>query len=305
MKKAVIVLAHQLPEQVNIFLQQLIQDEQTDVYVHVNKLCEDIIPLLIKHKRVFITKNNVKIHWGDDGVLRAILLLYKEILQSKKTYEYVLIVSGQDLLVKNDIDSFLTKNKGIAFVEYKNINIKEQNSFNRAKLLYKWPYIFRQLYNNKFNPIRILRSLYCRLGSIGLLPKKKINYDVKNIIFYHDLFWNALPFEIVKYINDFLNDDPNFFDIFKNAFAPDETFFTTIIMNSKFKNRIKLVDNVSHSLTYINKTINNHPPILTMADVSKIEESGMFFARKFDYRVDKEVIEYFKNKIINSEGKRE
>ncbi len=44
MKKAVIVLVHQLPEQVNIFLEQLLVDKETDIYVHVNKLYENIIP---------------------------------------------------------------------------------------------------------------------------------------------------------------------------------------------------------------------------------------------------------------------
>ena len=56
MKKAVILIAHKNPSQINIFLEQLIADGSTDVYIHINKINEDILPCIIDNQHIFIYK---------------------------------------------------------------------------------------------------------------------------------------------------------------------------------------------------------------------------------------------------------
>lgn len=300
MKKAFILVAHQLPEQVNILINQLITDGETDIYVHVDKKAEDKIKsLIISGDHVFFIHNNVSINWGENGLLKATLNSYREILATGQQYKYVLMVTGQDLLIRDGLDDFLEKSNGRAYIDCDNDKPEYYNRFKKAMLLHPWPKVFLNRYDFKLNPIKVLRAL--RLRTYMLFPnlnRKKLSFDVNNMQFYYDKVWHAFPIEIVKYIIEFLDDHPDFWDIYENSFMADEGFFTTVIENSPFKDRIIFENGRCKSITFNKKAVNNHPPILTMDDINEILNShNTFFARKFDIRVDKEVIEYFGNSI--------
>jgi hypothetical protein len=98
----------------------------------------------------------------------------------------------------------------------------------------------------------------------------------------------------------FLEDNPWFYRAYVDSLAPDRMFFNTLAVNSPFRDRVV---NKTHTFEYWGETYknNNHPVIFTKDNIDEIENSDCFFARKFDSRVDREVIEYFLNKIIKSE----
>ena len=82
-------------------------------------------------------------------------------------------------------------------------------------------------------------------------------------------------------------------DAFKKSLCGDEVFFQTIIMNSKFKNRIyrlNEVDDNHMALRYIDwKTGPEYPRLLDENDFEKIKEdknSDCIFARKFNENLD-------------------
>lgn len=300
MKKAFIILAHQMPEQLNLFLEQLLQDKDTDIFIHVNALCKDIISSIMVSDRIFISEKNIPIHWGSDEILKAVLIMYQEVIDRNEPYGYVIVCTGQDLLIREDLDSYLTQYDGRIFIESK----RADQGFARAKLFHKWPDIYRRKYDFKLHPIRIARSLRFRaLMRFPYFYKKPVFSNGTNIIFYYDMFWHVFPFKVVQYINEYLYSHNEFMEIYTNAIIPEENFFTTLLMNSPYSSQISFVDGKSDSLTYIKGCKNNHPPILTKQDIPLIENSGYFFARKFDMRVDKEVIDYFHNKIVKGKNK--
>ena len=300
MKKAFILVAHQLPEQVNILIHQLISDGETDVFVHVDKKVEATIKDKIeKGNHIFFIKNNVSINWGENGLLRATLNSYREILATGNDYKYVFMVTGQDLLVKDGLDEYLEKNNGRAFIDCDNDRPKYYDRFKRAMLLHPWPKVFLKRYDFKLNPIKILRALRLRTYMIfPWLNMKKLSFNVDAIQFYYDKVWHAFPIDIVKYIITFLDENPSFWEIYENSFMADEGFFTTVIRNSPYRDCIVFENQKCHSITFNKKAVNNHPPILTMEDVKEIElAESCYFARKFDSRIDNKVIEYFGNTI--------
>lgn len=295
MKKAFIILAHQLPEQLNIFTEQILSDPESEVFIHINKLCENIIPQIKVDDRIHICKNNVEIYWGDDGILRAILNSYKEVLQSPKEFEYVFVCTGQDLLVKTDIDNYLALYPNKVIIEEQQADGDFYHRYIRGRLLYKWPVLYRRKYDFRYHPLRIMRALHYRLTLMGWpIMRKKIEYDTSHMVFYKDWFWCAVPIDIVKYINDFIECNPKYMTIYKDAYIPEEGFITTLLKNGGLGDRL-----VSLSTTYIKPMRNNHPPILKIDDIDAIECSGCLFARKFDMRVDSIVIEYFRSKFKN------
>ena len=305
MKKAIIIMAHQKPEQINIFLKQLLFDKETYIFIHVNKLCESIIPSILRHERIIISKNNIVVHWGSDNFLKAELIMLREVLSYPIPFEYILINSGQELLVKKGLDEFLTKNKGKCFVDR---DIFEHTAANdrraRAFLLYHWPEICRRQYDSKWNPFRILRRAHIEICKTGTcLFRKKIHYDFKDITFYKSFFWCALPRSIVEFLIHFAETEHEFMKIYNNALVAEEYFVATIVMmNPDLRWTMQYNSGNSYSLVYTKPHVNSHSPLLGKQDIEELENSGAFFARKFDIDYDKEVIEYFYNKITGKSG---
>lgn len=289
MRKAFIVLAHQLPEQLNLFLSQLIEMPNTEVFIHVNKNNENLKQDIIKDSRIHISNNNIQIIWGSDSILKALIIMLKEVMTSSNSFDYIFLCSGQDLIVRNGIDEYLEKHNGEVFIDGYKDNRRE-----RAFLLYKWPDKYRKLMDSRLNPNKIIRRARIELFKTGIpISKKKIKYNTDNVEFYRNWFWCVIPTEVAQYILQFISENPDFWGIYENALVPEEGFFSTIIMNSPFANRIKYINGRSSSLTYDGPRNNGHSAVIHMDDIDNIEKSNKFFARKFDYRVDKEVVEYF------------
>lgn len=296
MKKAVILIAHKNPSQINIFLEQLIADGSTDVYIHINKINEDILPCIIDNQHIFIYKNNRVVTWGSDDIIQIIMSMLNEIIVKTDHYEYILIRTGQDLLVRGGLDAFLEEHNGQVFIDC--FDYEKNSNLCRARLLYKWPKIFRRMYNNKYNLIRIARGVRIRLLGKGFPGvKKHISKDISDMKIYHDLWWCCIPRDIAVFLNKMWIDNKYIREMYLDSLIPEECFFSTMIMNSAYKDRIKFVNNESETISYKYTQVNNHPPILKMNDIDKIESQGCFFARKFDKDIDSDIIDYFSDKI--------
>lgn len=295
MNKAVIIFVYKNPDQVNLLIKQLINDQSTDVFVHIDKKYDNIKTSIINNEHVHIIKNNINVEWGSDSLLLAHLNCCKEILTTGN-YDYLISCSGADMMINNGLNEFLEQNKGKSFIDsYK------QDKIRRIYLLHHWPSNMRTLRDNKYDPIRILRRLRIELLKMGLpLFRKKVTYDTSKITFYKCWFWFAIPTEIISYILEFLNTNPNFLQVYKGGLVADEGFWATIIMNSPFKESIIYNEGKAESLTFLyTLNRNSHPPTLTLKDIPILEQSGKFFARKFDSGIDSQVINYFYNKIVS------
>ena len=295
MKKAFIIMAHQKPQMINNFICQILNENPlNDIFVHVNKDYECILPEIYKNSRVYICENRLSIRWGRDTFLQAILLMFKMVIDQQKEYDYVIVCSGQDMFVKKGLDDFLDKNYGQMFIDCDGKNIDENDRYRRALLLHKFPNLLKNKFDYKYNPLKMMRSLLIRLYiKCPNLFKKKCDFNTENMTFYYDKFWQITPYELVKYIIKYLSDNPDFMSIYYGGFMTDESFFSTIIMNSQYKDRIHFYDGCSKSYTYISRIVNNHPNVITMDDIESITDSGCFFARKFDDKIDENVIAYY------------
>lgn len=296
MKHAFIIFAHQLPEQLNHLIEQLLSYPEFDVFVHINKRNEILKESIIKDERVYVSNNNVVIDWGSDNLLKAMIVMFNEVLKKNKDYGQVVLCSGQDMIIRGGLDSFLDDHPEQVFS-----HVYEDDINRRNFLLHKWPKAYRQLLTSRWHPAKIGRALHWQLITHGCtLFKKKIDYNIDNIKFYKNFFWGAIPMVVVKWMMDFITNNPGFMTIYKDALIAEEAFTGTLIMMSPYKDWIHFDENGrSHDLTYVFKFVDNHPTIISMKDVPLLDTRKEFFARKFDYRFDKNVVSYYSNKIIN------
>jgi hypothetical protein len=283
-KKAYLLLVHKNPEQVNYLLRQLILDGSADIYIHVNKLNLSIKGKLLTHKNIRILNECTEIYWGDFGITKAMLLLLRAAINSGIKYDFLSFKTGQDLIIKNGLDDFLSVNMSGIFMNVRTI-VKSDDKY--AHISIKWPKFTKRLYDG-LQPARIIRLMLIKLYKLGINFAPNSNKLPDDYKLFNGKIWFTIPLNAARYIIDFVDGNSWYWEVFQNGLAPDELFFHTIIMNSRFAK-----DVVNDNLTYTNKGKNNHPPILTSKDIPAIINSNKYFARKFDASIDKNIVGYF------------
>jgi hypothetical protein len=98
-------------------------------------------------------------------------------------------------------------------------------------------------------------------------------------------YW-CLSRECLRLVEDTVRRRPDLVAEFRRVSHPDESFFQTIIMNSPLAHSVEDDD-----LRYIDWSDGLPSPlVLTLADLDRLLASPQLFARKFDPRVDAEVL---------------
>ena len=140
----------------------------------------------------------------------------------------------------------------------------------------------------------------------GILPRS-LNRKIR---FYHGSQWWALTERSIKYIFNFLQQNPDYIDFYKYTNSSDEIFFHSIIKSSPFSENIThdfeqplyLSDSASaneHGCHYISWSKGDRSPkILDVNDIGSLMNSKALFARKFDEQVSKDLISILEQKIL-------
>lgn len=284
MKLAFMIQAHKNYEQLRKLIDYIISNDG-DVYLHIDKKSEDLFELIDNYYRennkIKILKNRINVTWSGFSQVEATLNLMKE--ANKKKYDYVSLISGQDLFIKKieTLKKFLEENKGKEFIEYEDIKNKRWRLENYN--------FFRENKNNRKLIYRIIDNI-CR----RIYPNILKNKSLKNL--HYDLYfgssWFTLTEEAIKYIID--NSTEEFKKLFKYSSCPDEHYFQIILLNSHFKNKC-----INNNLRYIDwHDCRNSPKTLQKNDLDRITINSNFFARKFDYCTNIEVIKIIYNTIL-------
>ena len=290
-RTAFILQIHTNPKQVNRFIQQLISNDQADVYIHIDKRTyHEVSPEIINHPHVKVLKECVVCEWGDISQIDATLLLLEAVIASRIPYDYVCLRSGQDLLVKNGFKDFLSEHADRVFLTFKEIS-----SAHLGVVKMTWPKKTRKRYTTP-HPYRVYRRVVNSLYKIGINLSPNRRYWPENFQLFCGSQWFSINYEAALYMLSFLNENPWYYEFFEETYTPDEWFFHTLLMNSPYRNR---VINENFFFFKWGETFKerNSPQYLKEIDIPLIESSQQFFARKFDETIDSQVIGYFADTV--------
>ncbi|WP_138502782.1 beta-1,6-N-acetylglucosaminyltransferase [Nostoc sp. PA-18-2419] len=299
MKIAYIILAHNSPEQLARLIYKLNTD-YVSFFIHIDKKTDSQIYSQIyskfnKFANVFFVKR-YNSEWGSFNAVRASLEGIKSIVETGTYFDYVIHLSGQDYLIKStsEICKFLQENKGKEFIEYFPLPYSKwkKGGFRRIEYWHiRWKDEYFCIPEEREFKSPISSLLYSLL--ILILPKRKLP---EGFTFYGgSAFW-CLTGECVKYINDFVKQNPKFVNRFNYTSLADELFYQIVILNSPFKDKV-----VNDNMRYIDwgdEVEAYHPKVLDKNDFEKISESEKLFARKFDQNKDSDILNMIDEMIL-------
>lgn len=285
MRIAHIIMTHKNPDQLVRLIKRL-HHPNFDFYVHVDSKIpiEDFVPIL-DISQVSLIKNRVKCNWGGHSFINAIGSSLNEVLSLNKDYDFINLISGQDYPLKSAeaVYDYFNGKIGMNFISYE--ESKESEWWKGAALRYekyhftdiefKWKY-FAQKIINKITPNRKFPL------AMELYGGNKSS-------------WWTISAECAKYVAQVLSTNLKLNRFLKYSWGTDEFVISTIIMNSKFKEKT-----INDNLRYIDWTEGNaHPKLLGINDFEAIKSSDMIFARKFDTNVDAEILNQIDLSIQN------
>jgi hypothetical protein len=248
-------------------------DPDFDFYIHVDaKLPLESHDLIASLPNVYLIKNRIKVNWAGYSTIQAELNVIKEVLDTNRDYDFYTLMSGQDypIATVDEMKAFYKARKGKLLLKYRDFQNEWPEGMQRISKYYMDNFSF---------PGRYIVGYLLNY----LLPKRKLP---KSIRFYgSSMFW-ILSKESLIYVLDKINRNNSIKQFYRYSWAPDEFFFQTMILNSKFADQV--LNENGHFYKHLPNT--PHPKWLEMNDVDEILKSDRIFARKFNLSKDASVL---------------
>lgn len=311
---ACLIMGHKNPLQIIRLARQLIKNKKNDVFIHldssmskkdiqqVNKFCAENGEVHLCSKRI----HGVLDRRSLVDIVFIMISEAKEVEKCKnKHYEYYLLLSGQDYLVKNInyINDELTKNYPKPYIDctpYDRDNwIYHKFVYCKMSILYN-DWITRHFSKGLIrSALRASAIIFTKILSIIRKDSySKLNQE--NILIYGGSAWWILPDIIIEYITDKYNNKDKVSELILNeSSTPEETYFQSMSMMSPFSNMIEVnpkdmvLQNCKTWAYFFDeeKPFKGHPYIFTVKEYDKLKECDFWFARKFDMTIDEEILD--------------
>lgn len=282
MKHAYLILTHKNDYTVKSLL-KLLDYPENDIYVHMDlketQYCENDFASILHKSNIFFTKRT-SVTWGGFSLINATLELLELALHNEEKYSYYHLLSGQDLPLKSQeyIHQFFSKNDGHEFVDF------QSSTFTFSKRICYY-YFFQEKIGRSFKiQYRILNSIAIFFQKIFRIKRNK------NIKFQKGCNWFSITNELAEYVIE----KKQFIEkTFKYTCNADEIFLQTLIVNSHFAD--KLFDPTEYNSGKMNLRLidweRGQPYTYTIDDFELLINSPLLFARKFDCKQDKLIID--------------
>ena len=264
-KHAYLILAHSDIPLLQILVTCL-DDSRNDIYIHWDAKSGSIPQLNTEHSRLFMLTERVKVNWAGYSMVKAEYLLFKKAF-ANGPYAYYHLLSGADLPIKSQdyIHAECDRLDGTEFVGFSpatqtEIDFRVQHRF-----------LFPEDFRTKNILKRGLRFLFLKYQDVT--HTRRTDLTVKK-----GAQWCSLTHNFVEYL---LEQEEFVKQLFTHTFCPDEMFIQTVIINSRFADRIKKADSEYEcNMRFIKWEQGKLIPI-NEEDFPKMQNSNRWFARKF------------------------
>lgn len=225
------------------------------------------------------------VNWGGYSLINAELLLLKA-STSEKNYQRYHLLSGADLPIKtqNEIIKF--------FAEKENEFVRFEHSEYRYSERTQFYHPFQEIIGHSHN--LVLQGVRWSLLKFQQILKVHRNREIK---FQKGTNWFSITDNLARYV---VSKEMWIRKVFKNTSCADEVFLQTIIDNSDFKNNLyyKKYDNDPRAIMRLIDWQRGKPYIFRECDFQELMNYEMLFARKFDAKVDSEIVIKIRERLL-------
>ena len=269
MKQVFLIAAHKDPAQLNALVERL-RDEDFLIYVHLD--AKGAIEPAEVHPAARLVGKRVAVHWGCFSQVEATLNSLEQIVAEVSEFDKVLFLSAQDfpLLSNAALKS--------ALAELRRHELLDTAPIGRGPgqwaAAYRYQFFYRQ---DAGRALRLACSLANRtMRACGLT--RRMPYGLQP---HGGSSWWALSRDCVRDVLARIRREPGLLRFFRSVSCADELFFQTLVMNSRFRERV-LPENFRY-VQWPQRGARN-PKILDEHDFERIAASKAHFCRKIDSR---------------------
>jgi hypothetical protein len=269
-KQVFLIAAHKDPGQLNALVGQL-RDDDFLVYVHLD--AKGAIDPREVHPAARLVTDRVAVHWGCFSQVRATLNSLAQIVAEVPDFDKVLFLSAQDFP--------LLSNPALkaALAELRQHELLDTVAIGRGPG--QWAAGYRYEYFYRADAGKALR-LACSLANRLLRASGRTRRLPAGLAPYGGSSWWALSRACVCELLERIRREPGITRFFGSVACADEMFFQTLVMNSRFRDRV-----LSQNFRYIQwpEQGGRNPKILEEHDFERIAASKAHFCRKVDSRL--------------------
>lgn len=265
MKQVFLIQAHKDIDQINALVGQL-RDEDFVTFVNLDRKCA-LDPAGVDPSARLV-RNRIDVHWGGFSQVQATLNSLREIMADVPAFDKVLFLSAQDfpLLPNPRLKQELAALAGHELLDVVHIGPQGWNvPFRYQYFAHEGAGAARRVLDALAN--RVLRATgRKRAMPAGLQP-------------WGGSSWWALSRDCIADLLARIERDPSIVRFFGAVQCPDEMFFQTLVMNSRFAGRV-----LPNNFRYIQWPDDGarNPKVLDEGDFDRIVASGAHFCRKLD-----------------------
>lgn len=283
MKIAYAVLAHTDPSHVVRLARKLVSATNNEVFIHVD-LKSDLQPFVAlagDTRRIHFLQNRVPVWWAGFNSVVATVDAFSCALDSG-SFDRFVILQGLDYpIVNNDvIDEFFGQHPDTEFIRGVNESISTDFT-DLHKYCLRWQMDYPSRAKQVTNGVN---SLLVRSPVVPPLKKPYVSINGRKSPIYRGWAHFALTRSATEFVANFYRSHPKFNDFFRTVYAPDESYFHTILHNSRFAANIPSADSRAISdmlnLTYFEYPLGGVRVFRKIDEYSVLRDSGLLYFRK-------------------------
>jgi hypothetical protein len=231
----------------------------------------------------FVTRHHSP--WAAFGLVEAQRSAMEAAL-AEDSFTHLVMLTGEDYPLRPgyEIDSFFVAHPGTSFIRHNPGKTKGQKRKLQRHRYKSWHlYLAGKWW---VVPSRMLKGVGIERSIPGGLR------PVKGWAFF------TVSRECAEYASEFVNHNPRYVRFFKHTMFADEYFWHTILVNSPLR---ETVANVTLRYEpFEADPFTGHGKVFRKKDLAELraESSGCFFAKKFDSRVDADVLDLVDSNIL-------
>jgi len=267
MKQVFLIQAHKDLVQLNALVDAL-RDDDFLIYVNLDRKSAIDPAAVAPHAR--LVRERIDVHWGGFSQVQAVLDALVQIVAEVPAFDKLLFLSAQDFP--------LLSNAGLKreLARWREHELLDTVAIGAAPG--QWAADHRYQYFHGNHAPRLLRFVYA--GANRLLRfSKRTRRLPGGMRAYGGSSWWALSQACLLDLLARIGRAPGLLRFFRSVDCPDELFFQTMVMNSRFAGRV-----LGRNFRYVQWPEHGarHPEVLVEGDLARILASQAHFCRKID-----------------------